>query len=273
MVLPLRDDNPTRRRPVWTIALIVLNVAIFFFVQPEAGSADELQFLYRNAAIPCELREASPLTIGEIRTGVCALDGAVGAGGTFSPADLEFAPGKNVHLAVLVSLFLHGSLAHLFGNMLFLWVFGNNVEDRFGPIAFPIFYVLAGVAATLAHVAVNSSLTVPLIGASGAIAGVMGAYLIWFPNARVLTLLTFFPVYLPAAVVLVLWFGLQFATNPNAGVAWVAHVGGFVFGAGVALLTRGLFAPSAPRPARPPWFDGSDDDWDGGFRGGYPGRT
>ena len=156
-------------------------------------------------------------------------------------------------------MFLHGSILHLAGNMLFLWVFGNNVEDHLGHVGFAVFYFVVGVAAMAAHYLGDPSSTQPVIGASGAIAGVMGAYLVLWPRARVLTviaLLFFLPVYLPAGVLLAIWFGSQFVTgfNPNSGVAWLAHVGGFVAGAGIALALRGLFGPPRQRvrPAGPP---------------------
>jgi membrane associated rhomboid family serine protease len=165
-------------------------------------------------------------------------------------------------------MFMHGSVAHVLGNMLFLWIFGNNVEDRMGPAVYLLFYLAAGAVATFTFVGLNVHSTVPLVGASGAIAGVMGAYLVWFPRARVLSLVGFIPIYLPAMFVLGFWFVLQFLTNPNEGVAWQAHVGGFVTGVVVAWLTRPFFGPRRPAlPPRSPY-----DDWDGGFRGGYPGR-
>src|SRR5262249_54540591 len=117
------------------------------------------------------------------------------------------------------SMFLHASIAHVLGNLLFLWIFGNNIEDRMGPVPYLVFYLACGVAAALTFIGLNAHSVQPFLGASGAIAGVMGAYIIWFPRARVLSLLGFFPVYLPAFVVLGLWFGLQFFTNPNEGVA------------------------------------------------------
>ncbi|MFQ5558324.1 MAG: rhomboid family intramembrane serine protease, partial [Acidimicrobiales bacterium] len=140
------------------------------------------------------------------------------------------------------SMFMHGSWMHLIGNMWFLWVFGNNIEDHMGALRYLAFYLSAGVVATAAHVLIQVDSTVPLVGASGAIAGVMGAYLVWFPWARVRTLLFLFVVPLwprvPAAMLLVVWFALQFLTAEGSGVAWVAHVGGFVFGVAIALLAR-----------------------------------
>jgi membrane associated rhomboid family serine protease len=143
--------------------------------------------------------------------------------------------------SVLVSMFLHGSLLHLGGNLLFLWIFGNNIEDHLGPIRYALFYVLGGIVATLTHVVLNLDSTIPMIGASGAIAAVMGAYLVWFPDAPVRTLLTFFfilVVRIRAKWLLGFWFALQFLTSPNSGVAWAAHVGGFVAGVLVGLGVR-----------------------------------
>jgi membrane associated rhomboid family serine protease len=155
-------------------------------------------------------------------------------------------------------MFLHGGFLHLAGNMLFLWVFGNNIEDRLGHLPFVAFYLVCGLAATLAHVAVQPGSTVPLVGASGAIAGVMGAYLVWFPNALVLSwVVPFFLVPVRAKWFLGIWFVLQFFTNPNAGVAWVAHVAGFVAGALAALVLRGPARRRSPPPPGPsgvgPW--------------------
>jgi membrane associated rhomboid family serine protease len=150
-------------------------------------------------------------------------------------------PQKSVWQSVLVSMFLHGSLLHLGGNLLFLWILGNNIEDHLGPIRYTLFYVLGGIVATLAHVVLNLDSTIPMIGASGAIAAVMGAYLVWFPDAPVRTLLTFFfilVVRIRAKWLLGFWFALQFLTSPNSGVAWAAHAGGFVAGVLVGLGVR-----------------------------------
>jgi membrane associated rhomboid family serine protease len=150
-------------------------------------------------------------------------------------------------------MFLHGSLLHLGGNMLFLWVFGNNVEDRLRTLGFAFFYVIGGVVASLAQVLVDPSSPTPIIGASGAIAAVMGAYLIWYPNARVNTLFFLGFIFwfrIRARWLLIAWFVLQFFTGPNSNVAWVAHVAGFVFGMAVGALLR----PTHPRPAaQPSW--------------------
>ncbi len=252
MVIPLHDDNPTTRFPVVTVLLIAVNVFVYFFIQPHGG-AEETSFTVQHAAIPCEIRQDSPITVTEFQTQECD---------DHSFDNREFFPHKNVWLAVLVSMFLHGSLLHLAGNMLFLWIFGNNVEEHVTPFVYPFFYLLAGAVGMGAHVLADPGSTTPVIGASGAIAGVMGAYLVLWPRARVLTvvpLLLFFVLYLPAGVVLGIWFGLQFLTSPNAGVAWIAHVGGFAAGVLCGLAARGLFGPPDPKPAptgpdpRSPW--------------------
>jgi membrane associated rhomboid family serine protease len=274
VVLPIRDENPTSRPAVVTLALIAINLFVYFAVQPH-DSAGEQRYLYEHAAVPCEITSGDPVTAVPAFTAVPATDtSTLDTSCVVTATNLEQPvtpfPQKNVYLAVLFSLFLHGSILHVLGNMLFLWIFGNNIEDRMGPVVYAIFYLIAGFIATAFFVLLNPHSNQPLIGASGAIAGVLGAYIVWFPTARVLSLIWFFPLYLPAVFVLGLWFVMQFATNPNEGVAWQAHVGGFVFGALVALATRGLFGPRAPRLRTP------DDDVGGGyggFRGGYPGRT
>ncbi|MFM7271621.1 MAG: rhomboid family intramembrane serine protease [Actinomycetes bacterium] len=253
MVLPIYDDNPSGRVPVLTILVIAVNVLIFVLVQPHGGTR-EIEFTYRHATIPCEIQQAGPLTEAELFTASCEPrevyqdDRAAGEPLVF--------PHKNVWFSVLASLFLHGGWIHLLGNMLFLWVFGNNIEERFGAIGFTLFYLTAGVAATAVQVLADTSSTVPVIGASGAIAGVMGAYLVLFPRARVLTwwpVFVILVVYVPASVVLVLWFLMQFAIDPSSGVAWQAHVGGFAFGALVAFAVRNRLRqlPDVP-PRRPP---------------------
>ena len=266
-MIPLHDANPARRFPLVTIVLLLVNVGVYFLVQPAAGEIEQVEvdgeageidgqlaFNLEQAAIPCEVVEGRPLGVEEIEdtfargdSTACEEDGG----------DTPVFPAKNVLLAVLTSMFLHGGLAHLGGNMLFLWIFGNNIEDRLGHVRYLLFYVVAGVVATLAHIAVQPSSTVPVVGASGAIAGVMGAYLVWFPRARVTTLFIFFIILfrqVQARWVLGIWFFSQFLINPNAGVAWVAHVGGFVFGVLVGLVVRGSTA--ARRVALTPSYRG-----------------
>ncbi len=250
-MLPIRDENPTVRRPFVTVAIIVACAVVYFLVQPtpfSSTNADSV-FDYRHATIPLELRQNRPVTLCQIAAGTEA--SAAAAQACQRPgADAPVFPGKPVRLSVLASLFLHGSIVHLLGNMLFLWIFGNNVEDRLGHVPYALFYVVGGIVATLTQVVFDLHSAVPLIGASGAIAAVMGAYLVWWPRARVRTLL-FIGIVLwpriPARWVLLGWFVLQFFTGPNSGVAWIAHVGGFVFGAVAAWVLR------RSRPGAPQW--------------------
>ncbi|MBX3286424.1 MAG: rhomboid family intramembrane serine protease [Acidimicrobiales bacterium] len=249
MALPLRDDLAPRRFPWVTLALFAINVVVFLFVQPSAfqnppedytaaettRAVQATEFALRWGAVSCELHAGEPLAE---RPQQCD-DGL----GDPLPAN------KSVYLALLTCMFLHGSTAHLAGNMLFLWVFGNNVEDRLGPVRYLALYLLGGVAATLGYAAVNAHAAVPLIGASGAIAAVMGAYLVLFPRGRILTAIAtaaFQVVYVPAAVVLVLFFVTQFLT-PDNEVAWEAHVAGMVAGFLAALVLARL--PSVRRRA------------------------
>jgi membrane associated rhomboid family serine protease len=259
-MIPIKDYNPTRRPAIVTLIIIGINVAVYFLVQPAGHatffargsdqSTQEVFFDLRHAAIPCEVTQGRPLTDGEIvRT---YQDGDQTACETH-PTTPEHYPNKNVYVAILYSMFLHGSLLHIGGNMLFLWVFGNNIEDRMGPGWYAIFYLVGGFVAAMAHILAQPMSTVPVIGASGAIAAVMGAYLVLFPNVRIRTLIfaiIVFFVDVSAKWLLLFWLATQFFINPNEGVAWVAHVGGFVFGAIVAFLLRGRLRPT-PAPTYP----------------------
>lgn len=257
-MIPLKDHNPTRCPAVVTFLIIAVCLWIYFFVQPTGRGMlmprtadeqlDEVVWTVQNAAIPCELVRGRPLTVSEVERTFLANDPDACQE---TPAGRPFDEGKNVYLAVLYSMFLHGSVLHLAGNMLYLWVFGNNIEDRMRPLGYVLFYLAGGVVATLTHVALQPDSTVPVVGASGAIAAVMGGYLVLFPEARVLSIVPiFFFGFLedvPAKWVLGFWFISQFFISPNTGVAWAAHVGGFVFGVVVTLLLRDRLRP-APQP-------------------------
>jgi rhomboid family protein len=206
MFIPLRDENPTSRLPVVTVLLIAANVAVFV-LQAAVPRGLELAAV-RFGAVPYDIVHFRSLS-----------DPAV-----FPPL-----------LTLLTSMFLHGSLFHLLGNMLYLWIFGNNIEDRLGPVRFVLFYLVCGVAAALTHILAQPGSRVPMIGASGAIAGVLGAYWALFPRARVKTfvfLIFYIDVILvPAGVVLGLWFVVQILNvGIGGGVAWFAHIGGFLAG-------------------------------------------
>lgn len=244
-VLPLKDVNPTSKRPWVTLLLIVACVAAWVLWQqePQRESIDDLVFNVENAAIPCELTEGRPLTVPELEATFGRLGGdpeACGVGGDDAP---EGVPDKSVWLAALASMFFHGGLLHIGSNMLYLWIFGNNIEDHLGPVRYLAFYVVGGIAALATHVALQPDATIPVVGASGAVAAVMGAYLVWFPNAPVRTIILLgFPILatISAKWLLGVWFVLQFFTSPNSGVAWAAHVGGFVFGVVIGLLVRSM---------------------------------
>jgi membrane associated rhomboid family serine protease len=239
MVLPVHDDNPTRRRAVVTYLLVALNV-VLFLAEPVRGSVvssgalraecTTQAFLSRWAAVPKELvsnQQSRPVVLGPV--GDRCLVG--------SPNYVKWPA-----LSVLTSMFLHGGWLHLLGNMLFLWIFGNNVEDRLNRLRYLVFYVFCGFVAAYGFAATYPSSTSPLIGASGAIAGVLGAYIAFFPRARVTTLIVIVPVRLPAWLVLGVWFALQWWDSSqqamSSGVAYVAHVYGFVAGFAVAVLAR-----------------------------------
>ena len=255
-----------------TVVLIGLCTLVYFGLQQPAGSRvvqtdvgrvqidAKFGFTLQRAAIPCEVVTGRPLGLTEIRqTFVLGDQDACIRSPEQSGAELY--PAKQVYLALLVSMFLHGGIIHLFGNMLFLWVFGNNVEDRLGHLGYIVFYVTGGLVAAMAHVAAQPTSTIPVVGASGAIAAVMGAYLVWFPRTPVLTFIPpFFILPIRAWWFLVFWFGFQFLTDPNSGVAWIAHVAGFLFGAVVGLAVRSASPrpPSAQGGRRPAGGNGLD---------------
>jgi len=228
------------------MGLIAVCVAVYFFIQVP-GSNDAAKFSFEHAAIPCEVVHGRPLTEREVAETVQQNDAT--ACEPQPDGTQPVFPGKQVLLALLYSMFLHGSLVHLGGNMLFLWIFGNNVEDVRGKAQYLIFYLVAGVVATAAHIAIQPNSTVPMIGASGAIAGVMGAYLMLFPDAPVRTVffLGFIVFFrdVRAKWLLILWFLSQFLVSSAEGVAWMAHVGGFVFGVLVGLVWRATSRPEA----------------------------
>ncbi len=238
-MFPLRDLNPTRIFPIVTLGLIAINVIVFFFWQPRDSIQAETEFLLENAAIACELTTGDPITEAEFVRDFCSDDAAA-----------PLFPEKNVWLAAVVSMFLHGSLGHLLSNMWFLWIFGNNVEEAYGTGGYLLLYFVAGFGATAAFVIANMNATVPMIGASGAIAGVLGAYLVLFPTHRVLTLFLFFFVQIPAGAYLAFWFLLQFAVQ-EPGVAWEAHVGGFIVGVLITLPLRSVLLARVRRLHQP----------------------
>ena len=257
-MIPLKDDIPTDRTPFITIALIVINVLVYFGLQKggSVGGPDDSGVVHYGA-IPYELTHLGKhcdLTAA----GAVACEGQPGVAGS--------APDQpTTLLTVFTAMFMHGSILHLAGNMLFLWIFGNNVEDSMGHVKFIAFYLLGGIAALALQVAISPNAAVPTIGASGEIAAVLGGYILLYPRARVWTVIIiiffFTIVRLPALVVLGLWFVEQVAfgyfdvSQPagggGGGVAYFAHIGGFVFGLAAIKLFASRVKDYSPPPKYP----------------------
>lgn len=227
-MIPIGNVHPRRRFPIVTVAIIVLNVLVFIY-QFSLPQEEAVRLIMKGGMIP-----------GEVTAGF----------------------GLSEATSLLTSMFMHGSWLHVLGNMLYLWIFGDNIEETMGAGAFLLFYLTAGIAAALAQIAVYPTSTVPTVGASGAVAGVLGAYLVLFPHARVRTLIFVFRfirlVELPAIIVLGLWFLLQVVNGlaslgmmgTTGGVAWFAHIGGFVTGLLVGWRLRKKRPPQPPRSPR-----------------------
>ena len=238
-MIPLKDDIPTRRTPIVTIALIAINVIAYFIFEQGLWDLGDTgnQRVIEYGAIPGEITDPDLQCVSD-PTGSQIQCGTGGFGSGYAP----------FWVTIFTSMFLHGSLLHLGGNMLFLWIFGNNIEDSMNRLVFIGFYLLGGLAALGLQVVSDSSSVIPTVGASGAIAGVLGAYARLYPRARVVTLIfiiiIFTVVTLPAVLVLGVWFLLQLLpafsdpVGAGGGVAYFAHVGGFLFG----LLAIKLFA-------------------------------
>jgi membrane associated rhomboid family serine protease len=232
-VIPLHDDNPTLSVPVVTYALVALNVAAWFLLQGAGGEPALSASVCQLGLIPAEL-------LGFARDGLRVQLGP--------NAVCELQASTANWMSPLSSMFMHGGWFHLLGNMWFLWVFGNNVEDSMGRVRFVVFYLLCGLAAAFAQILSNPSSPIPMVGASGAIGGVMGAYAFLYPHARVLMLLIL-GIFVtratwPAWVVLGYWFVLQILGGlpsleaEGGGVAFWAHIGGFVAGLVLCILLR-----------------------------------
>lgn len=246
MAVPLRDDSPRRHVPWVVLALIAVNVAVFLLLQPaslqrgeadagtltEASERDLVEHFAAWGAVPCEIRSLESRSDGA----VCTED-----------ADRPIIDRKPVPASLVTAMFLHGSLAHLAVNMLFLWVFGAAVEDRFGPGPFLGLYLVGGILGTLTFVAFNTGSAAPLVGASGAVSAAMGAYLLIGARRRILALVAPIPlvaVTLPAWALLGPYLVSQLVTPDDAAVAWQAHVGGMVAGFAIAIGVR-FFIPEA----------------------------
>ena len=255
-MFPIKDNIPTDRFPVVTVLLLVANVVMYFVFQHGgidlSGNGLNQSDLVHYGAIPYELTHPGDHCDLDAAAGVVACEGQIGVTGT-AESQLPTV------VTIFTAMFMHGGLLHLGGNMLFLWIFGNNVEDAMGPVKFIVFYLLGGVAAFALQFAIDPSSQIPTLGASGAIAAVLGAYILLFPRAKVVTVIFivfFFTILeLPALLVLGIgfleqalmgYFDLAQPAGGGGGVAYFAHVGGFVFG----LLAVRLFA-NVKRTRRP----------------------
>jgi membrane associated rhomboid family serine protease len=252
-LFPLRDNIPTEHFPIVTVLIIVANCIVYFFLQdgflglPDGGAGGNWSVV-DYALIPYEVTNPGDMCEAVANGGIVC-EGQPGVTGVAEPQ-------PSVWVTVFTSMFMHGSLLHIGGNMLFLWIFGNNVEDAMGPIRFIAFYLLGGLAADAAQILVDTDSTVPTLGASGAVAAVLGGYLLLFPRARVVTfvfIIFFFTILeLPAILFLGIWilqqalfayFDLVQPTGNGGGVAYFAHIGGFALG----LLTVRLLAKEERR--------------------------
>jgi membrane associated rhomboid family serine protease len=241
-MIPIKDDIPSRSYPIVNVTLIVINVIAFLF---ELSLGDKLELFLRTYGV---------VPIKYFYSGIRLEDGSVFL---FSLEDRI--------IPLFTSMFLHGGWLHLISNMLYLWIFGDNVEDRMGHGRYLLFYILCGLAAAGAHIITNSESEIPTIGASGAIAGVLGGYFVLYPYARVVVvipILFFWDVMkLPALIVLGFWFvtqlfqgtlALAVETTATGGVAWWAHIGGFVFG----MIAVNIFKRKSRRPIyRDIWWE------------------
>jgi membrane associated rhomboid family serine protease len=254
-MIPVGDSVRARSIPYVNLTIIAVNALVFFYELslstlplPPFGLSELDRFFFEWGSIPACLADRfgfTPDVPPRQLAAVCSVP-------------------ENVALTPLTSMFVHGGWFHIIGNMLFLWVFGDNVEDAMGHLRYAIFYVVAGLAATAAHTAVNQNDLVPAVGASGAIAGVMGAYLLLYPTASITTILPIFlffwmPIEMPAVFLIGIWFAMQLlngvavlaqtdVVNAGGGVAWFAHIGGFVAG---LLLVRFFTLGRRIPPARP----------------------
>lgn len=235
MLFPIADDNTGRTTtPVINYTLIAINILVFVFLQ---GLGSNEKFTYAYSTVPAEI-----ITGKDIVTRPVMVQNLTGQRMEMPGLQPTLIP---VYLTLITSMFMHGGIAHIFGNMLFLFIFGDNIEDRLGHIRYLIFYLVCGVLASLAHVFAtvamasdSSSLLVPSLGASGAISGVLGGYLLLFPTNRVMVILSWFLVPVPAFVAIGLWFVFQLISglgmlgsgSQAGGVAYAAHIGGFIAG-------------------------------------------
>ncbi len=264
MIFPLRDDNPARRTPLVTYAIVAVNVAVLLWMNRLDDGRQQLVAL-EYGFVPAriaQLQNGRPLLIHMDQMGrIPQLPRPV----VVRKSYILTADRPEIVRSLVTTMFLHGSWVHLLSNMWFLWIFGNNVEDRLGHAAFALFYLVGGLGATACHWWSNPGSTVPVVGASGAVAAILGAYAVTFPAARITCLIFiiiyFTIVHLPALLVLGGWFLLQFiyarqqpGPGVMGGVAYWAHMGGFVAGALMMNVVNFISPPEEPQSSSPEWF-------------------
>ena len=221
-MIPISDINPARNVPVVSRIFIIISSLTFLFLQPK-NNIDLLNYFYKYAAIPCELINNLPLSANQFYNNNCSLE-----------PDIVIFPDKNILLSIIVSLFLHANFLHILGNLWSFWIFGNNVEDKLGKIRFILFLIVSGVISIVGHSLLNFGNLNPIVGASGIVSALMGAYLYLFPNAKLLVLVpfgVFFPTTIKAKYFMIFWLISQFiiAIQSN-NISWEAHISGFLFG-------------------------------------------
>ena len=221
-MIPISDINPAKNVPVISRIFIIFSSLTFLFLQPK-NNIDLLNYFYKYAAIPCELINNLPISANQFYNNNCSLD-----------PDIVIFPDKNILLSIFISLFLHANFLHILGNLWSFWIFGNNVEDKLGKVRFILFLIVSGVISIIGHSFLNFGYINPIVGASGIVSALMGAYLYLFPNAKLLVLVpfgVFFPTTIKAKFFMIFWLISQFfiAIQSN-NISWEAHISGFLFG-------------------------------------------
>ena len=221
-VIPISDINPARNTPVISRIFMFATVGVFILIQPK-NQIELFNFFYQYSAIPCELINFSPISESQFYNNDC-----------FNNQSSSIFPEKNLLLSVISANFFHANFIHILGNLWSFWIFGNNVEDKLGKFRFVIFLIFIGIISISVHTYLNQDSLIPIVGASGIVSGLMGAYVFMFPNARLLVLVPFgflFPTTIKAKFFMVFWFLSQILISiSDQNISWEAHVGGFVFG-------------------------------------------
>lgn len=221
-MIPISDINPARNTPVISRIFMFVTVGVFILIQPK-NQIELFNFFYQYSAIPCELVKFSPISEGQFYNNNC-----------FYTQTNSIFPNKNIILSMVFANFFHANFIHILGNLWSFWIFGNNVEDKLGKSKFTIFLIFIGIISIGFHTFLNQESLTPIVGASGIVSGLMGAYVFMFPNARLLVLVPFgflFPTTIKAKFFMIFWFISQiFIAIGDQNISWEAHIGGFIFG-------------------------------------------